>query len=231
MNATDVFELWKPARLADTHRKPMGKAGLLQADLIWRKWALFCADNTIEWHTAQPQHVIAFCQNIAPRSANHPLRDAPPREGDAAAPSLIGSTGKLQASPVTMRRYWRIVNDIYAWAVLTRPIQTNPAAADGVMPKANERVPSLALNTNMWLKLHDGITSGFTYKERRNRLVLLLMMRCGLSVNEMVNLRVEHVQPHDGTPLQVSERVALAGLPLLQPESQLWKSLEPTRPM
>ena len=63
------------------------------------------------------------------------------------------------------------------------------------------------------------------FKSRRRRLVLLLMMRCALTVSEIVHLTLSSVQAHAGSPEEVSEWLALAGLPLLQPKSAPGTSL------
>lgn len=203
MNGIDFFDLWKTARCEDAHRKPMGKSGLQQAELIWRKWLHFCSEKQLDWKASLATDISEFGSGIHPRT----------------------SRAGRKVSPVTLRRYWRILSDIYAYAVLVRAIAENPATA--AMPKKGERTPSLALTPNMWVKLQEGLPGGHTYKDRRNRLTLLLMMRCALSVNEIINLSVRNVEPHEGTPEEVSIRHALAGLPVLQPESPFYKALEP----
>ncbi|UUZ66573.1 site-specific integrase (plasmid) [Polaromonas sp. P1-6] len=126
---------------------------------------------------------------------------------------------------MTVKRYWRILHDLYAHAVLCRLIKDNPATP--AEPKNSERTPSLALTPNMWVQLQEGLPGGHDYQGRRNRLVLLLLMRCALTVSEVISLKTSSVTPHDGTPEEVSQRLALEGLPLLQPESPFWKALEP----
>ena len=198
----DFFEIWKASRLLDTHRKPMGATGLGQAGFVWRKWLAFCTGRGIDWQAASPDDVQAFAGDIAPRKP-----------------------GARAVSPVTLRRYWRILNDLYAYAWLSGLTAHNPAA--GVMPATSEKTASLALPPHLWALLQEGLPGGFDYKARRNRLVLLLMMRCALTVTEIIGLTLSSVQVHEGTPGLVAERLALTGLPLLQPESPFWTPLAP----
>ena len=167
------FVSWQSARLARPDLKPMGAAGLKQAELVWRQWLNFCAVQGLAWEAAQSVHVDRFTQAIDPRS---PAK---------------------KTSPVTLRRYWRVLRDLYAHALALSLVQANPA--EGAKPLASERVPSLALPAPMWAALHEGLYQGFPggddFKARRNRLVLLLMMRAALTVREIIGLTIDCVRP------------------------------------
>jgi len=167
------FASWQSARLARPDLKPMGAAGLRQAALVWRQWLNFCAVQGLAWDAAQSAHVARFTQAIDPRS---PAK---------------------KTSPVTLRRYWRVLRDLYAHALALSLIERNPA--EGAQPPATERVPSLALPAPMWAALHEGLYEGFPggddFKARRNRLALLLMMRAALTVREIIGLTLDCAQP------------------------------------
>ena len=92
-------------------------------------------------------------------------------------------------------------------------MEANPAAE--VMPAVSEKTSSLALPPHQWALLQEGLPSGFGLKARRDRLVLLLMMRCALTVGEIMGLTLASVEAHAGSPEKVAERLALAGLRLL----------------
>jgi site-specific recombinase XerD len=202
MDGLTFFDDWKAVRLADTVRKPMGDSGLKQAALVWNKWLLYCHGKKLAWKEVVPGDVFGFVEQIAPRT----------------------NRDNRKVSVVSQKRYCRIVRDLYAHAVLSGILEENPATE--AMPTESERTPSMALTPNMWLMLQECLPSGHTYKERRNRLALLLIMRCALTVTEIISLQINSAEAHDGTPEQVSERLALAGLPLLQPESPFWDPLE-----
>lgn len=173
------FDAWQAARLLDKHRKPMGAVGLAQTGFVWRKWLAFCAVRGMDWIAATPDAVRAFAGTVSAR-----------KTGVASA-----------VSPVTLRRYWRILNDLYAHAVLSALVERNPCA--GVMPPVSEKTASLALPPHLWALLQEGLPGGFQFKARRNRLVLLLMMRCALTVSEILHLTLASVQAHEGDADQV----------------------------
>ena len=163
------FASWQAARLARTDLKPMGAAGLSQAALVWRHWLAFCTAQGVAWDAARSVDVARFCQAIGPRSS------------------------LKKTSPVTRRRYWRVLRDLYAHALESGLVALNPA--EGAQPPATERVPSLALSAPMWAALHEGLYDDFPggddFKARRNRLALLLMMRAALTVRELVGLTLD----------------------------------------
>ena len=174
----DAFFLsWQTARLKNKDLKPMGPAGLTQALLVWRQWLAFCAAHGVAWNAARSADIAQFTQAIGPRSS------------------------VKKTSPVTLRRYWRVLRDLYAHALAMHLVGLNPA--EGAQPAATERVPSLALSRPMWLALHEGLYEGVNegsnggqdFKARRNRLVLLLMMRAALTVAEIIGLTLACAQP------------------------------------
>jgi site-specific recombinase XerC len=172
------YASWQAARLARTDLKPMGAAGLTQAALVWRHWLAFCTAQAVAWDAAQSTDIARFCQAIGPRSS------------------------LKKTSPVTLRRYWRVLRDLYAHALTGGLVAVNPA--EGAQPPATERVPSLALSLPMWTALHQGLYEGFPggddFKARRNRLVLLLMMRAALTVREIIGLTLDCVRPCADSP-------------------------------
>ena len=163
------FASWQAARLASKDLKPMGAAGLVQASLVWRHWLAFCTVHNVAWDAARSVDITTFCQAIGPRSS------------------------LKKTSPVTRRRYWRVLRDLYDHALASRFVEVNPA--EGVQPLATERVPSLALSTPMYSALHEGLYDNFPggddFKARRNRLALLLMMRAALTVREIIGLTLD----------------------------------------
>jgi site-specific recombinase XerC len=124
------------------------------------------------WDEARSVDIARFCQSISPRSR------------------------LKKTSPVTQRRYWRVLRDLYDHAMASRLVEANPA--EGAQPPATERVPSLALSAPMWAALHEGLQEdvlGSDFKARRNRLVLLLMMRAALTVREIIGLTLDCARP------------------------------------
>ena len=152
----------------------MGAAGLTQAALVWRHWLAFCTVHNVAWNAARCLDVARFCQAISPRSS------------------------LKKTSPVTQRRYWRVLRDLYAHALACGLVTVNPT--EGAQPPATERVPSLALSLPMWTALLEGLYEHFPggddFKARRNRLALLLMRRAALTVREIIDLTRDSAQPN-----------------------------------
>lgn len=193
MDPAVFFKSWQQSRLDNKELKPMGAAGLQQAALIWRQWLAFCAGHAMAWDAAHSADIARFCQAIGPRS-------------------------KLKkTSPVTLRRYWRVLHDMYAHALASGVVVVNPAT--DAKPPDTERVPSLALPTHMWIALHEGLPMGNAFKDLRNRLALLLMMGAALTVREIIGLTLASAQPYLDSPEEQSALLENAGLPLLPPES------------
>ncbi|MFZ2389968.1 MAG: site-specific integrase [Polaromonas sp.] len=191
MDPADFFKSWQQARLGNKDLKPMGAAGLQQTALIWRQWLAFCAGHGMPWDAAHSADIARFCQAIGPRS-------------------------KLKkTSPVTLRRYWRVLHDMYAHALASGVVAVNPAK--DAKPPETERVPSLALPTHMWIALHEGLPVGNAFKDRRNRLALLLMMGAALTVREIIGLTLACAHPYPDSP--EAQSALHAGLPLLPPQS------------
>jgi integrase len=195
-DADAFFASWQAARLASKELKPMGAAGLTQASLVWRHWLAFCTVHGVAWNAARSLDVVRFCQAIGPRSS------------------------LKKTSPVTRRRYWRVLRDLYDHALASGLVEVNPA--EGAQPPATERVPSLALSPPMWAALHEGLYENFPggndFKARRNRLALLLMMRAALTVREIIGLTLDCAQPcadlassSDGSAVFYNLRVRKAG--------------------
>ena len=175
------FASWQTARLASKELKPMGAAGLSQASLVWRHWLAFCTVHGVAWDAARSVDIARFCQAIGPRSS------------------------LKKTSPVTRRRYWRVLRDLYAHALACGLVAVNPA--EGAQPPATERVPSLALSLPMWTALHEGLYEHFPgcddFKARRNRLALLLMMRAALTVREIIGLTLDCAEP-GANPVEIT---------------------------
>lgn len=198
MTGLQLYEAWAVFRPIDSSRLPMGKSGLEQAAIIWRQWLIYCAGKQLAWDQATKLDVRNFLNQLKPRTTR-------PRP---------------TASPVTVKRYWRIVNDLYAYAVLKEVLASNPCELED--KPAPERKKSLALNLTTWQLLSDGLPGSFREKDRRNRLILLLAMRCALTVSEIVQAKVAAVSEVSASPTTVGEKAALAGMALFQPESPYW---------
>ncbi len=199
----ELFKAWAAVRdnpvKDDSNRKPrpLGVHGRKQAEIIWRQWEGFCAENEVQWYEVTPLHFQKFNLRINPRG------------------KTVGS-----ATATTQRRYWRTLHDIYSMAVIEGYMETNPAADDETLgiPPQEER-DSAVIASNYWQLLMDAIPGGFTFLDVRKRVLLLLVMRAALTVSEIVAIRIKDVYPYEPDK-------QFAGLPLLENDLN-WISNEP----
>ena len=199
LDPAGFFQAWQAVRLANPDLKPMGAAGLQQAGLIWRKWLAFCRAHDVAWDAARSADITRFCQAIGPRSQSK------------------------KTLPVTLRRYWRVLRDLYAHALATGAVAVNPA--EDAKRAATERVPSLALPMNMWRALREGLPSGHAFKDRRNRLALLLMMRAALTERKMDSFGLNHkgVREPGSTPAKSFQACQQQVPGMVEKNALLWR--------
>lgn len=200
MTGQQIYKLWEDYRVQSRLKKPISKFSLRQYEVAWGKWLSRCSENKLRWEEATQTEVKDFIDNIGARSK----RTA------------------VATSQQTIKRYWRTLYDVYEFALIQEHMQSNPANLE-VRPPAVE-VASLALAPHDWQKLSDGLPSGFTPLDRRNRLMLLLTMRAALTVKELTHLTLDNIKEVDAARSTFAETAAISDLPLFQPESPLWQA-------
>ena len=113
ISGVDLFQAWFDNRVVDDY-DPLGQQSLSPYLTIWMKWLRFLlnrhnTDNlneeTVRWERAEPTDVLAFL--------NGPIYSSKPGR---------------RVSDVTRRRYWRLLERVYDFAVEKQWIDHNPAA-------------------------------------------------------------------------------------------------------
>ena len=144
------------------------------------------------WHEAQAEDVVAFLR-IRPgqRSHHQPQRSL---------------------SAVTRRRYWRVLDRIYAFAVQQDWLQTSPVA----QLHRSERPPAAlqlghTLPLALWQQLPQHFAASDSLQGARDRAILLLLYQLALAPEEVRMLRDEHLLDAQQQPV----RVASAQVPVL----------------
>ncbi len=201
MTGHELYAKWENYRSSQKTRRPIGKSSLGQFEVVWGKWLAQCAGDGLRWDEATSEDVQKFLAAIAPRSKR----------------------GNPSTSTLTVNRYWRSLYELYNFAVISELVTSNPADLPK-KPKAAE-VLSLALTPQQWQALSDGLPGGFTPRERRTRLILLLTMRAALTVSELTELTVDNVK-EVVDQASFAETAAESDAPLFQPESPHWKANE-----
>ena len=126
------------------------------------------------WHEAQAEDVVAFLR-IRPgqRSHHQPERSL---------------------SAVTRRRYWRVLDRIYAFAVQQGWLPTSPVA----QLHRSERPPAVeqlghTLPLALWQQLPQHFAASDSLQGARDRAILLLLYELALAPEEVRMLRDEHL--------------------------------------
>ncbi|MDO8768678.1 MAG: hypothetical protein Q7K57_08240 [Burkholderiaceae bacterium] len=164
-------------------RKPMGPSGFTQASIVWKQWSTFCAARNVAWSSARESHVESYLQSISTRRR----------------PRVVGVDGRMTVSPdriktdsrVTIRRYWRILNDFYAFGLAEHYVQYNPAFE--VKPEDGEGTQSTLLSIAEYCQSMALLPDDTGVMSSRDRLALLLVARHALTTAEIVNLRLSDV--------------------------------------
>ena len=137
------------------------------------------------WHEAQADDVVAFLR-IRPGQRSHHL---PQRS----------------LSAVTLRRYWRVLDRIYAFAVQQGWLQTSPVA----QLHRSERPPAVeqlghTLPLALWELLPQHFAPSDSLQGARDRAVLLLLYELALAPEEVRMLRDEHLLDAQGQPVGIA---------------------------
>ena len=168
---------------------------------IWNAWleslqsVVSCASALPvrrHWHEAQAEDVVAFLRIRPGQRAHHqPERNL---------------------SAVTRRRYWRVLDRIYAFAVQQGLLQTSPVA----QLHRSERPPAAlqlghTLPLALWQQLPQHFAASDSLQGARDRAIFLLLYEFALAPEEVRMLRDEHLLDTQQQPV----RVASAQVPVL----------------
>lgn len=171
--ADELYRDWAAQR-ARCPRMPLSPASVVKYRTIWDRWVHHLAGQQRAWHAATAQDVDQFLADLRRR------RNA----GES-------------ASPVSRRRYWRVLMEIHAHAVQRGWAEANPALDAGEVPRS-ERMASVVLSPAHLARargLVDEVASGGPWQAVRDRAVLAVLLDQGLTVAEIIGLRVDQVLP------------------------------------
>lgn len=190
MDGRELLDAWLAVRSDPAGKKPFLKpAGPVQATTVWTQWLEFLGHEN--WQDADPAAVSRFIVQLEPRSKGPDLK----RKSEKARLLALKREAlprRSSVSPATQRRYWRIIRDLYAYAVQLGLLESNPATEDN-KPAESERILSTTVEAK-WSRLLKALPEGDNFRDRRNRALLLLMMRWALTKNELAGLNLQHVR-------------------------------------
>lgn len=161
--------------------------------LIWRSWAAQLqgvgapltpspASAAKAWHEATAEDVARFLQIRPGQRAHH----QPER----------------QISEVTRRRYWRLLDRIYAHALLQGWVASNPVqAVHPVERPAPEQATGHVLPQTLWTALPRHFPGSDDLQSARDHAVLHLLYELALAPEEVRTLTMDALRGPDQAPL------------------------------
>lgn len=174
-SAHAAFESWA-AGAVSRKRMHLCPRSVKQYSSTWFNWIASLPAHT-PWEKAAPDQVSDYLHKL-----------------NASSTARHGS--QRTASPVTQRRYWRMLRDIYAHAVGMGWCEANPCAQAVEIP-ASEAMASMILPAWALRKLQAGILRQASrqavrkWQDIRNDALLLLLLHTGAKTGELVSLRID----------------------------------------
>ncbi|MBI2770489.1 MAG: hypothetical protein HYX47_12760 [Burkholderiales bacterium] len=181
MGEEEIFQQWLKSCLSAS-RDPIRKPEQAKPyEWIWLSWCRWLATpspgadqrRAASWRDATYGQVMSFV-------------------GSGPSPA---AKRKKKISEVTTRRYWRVLQRIYAFAVLRGQLAANPADIPEDLtehPLKSERSAGVALTPRMWEQLQQILPAGDHWMDVRDRAVMRLFMELALTPDEVANLHAPH---------------------------------------
>lgn len=142
---------------------------------VWDGWITFVLARGLQWDTAQSSDVREFLSSL---------------------PARASARGILTPSSVTQKRYYRVLQEIYACARASGWIAAVPTDHEAAVSHS-EAHDSLVFHRGQWRRLfaalpalQEPVPEDMAWTDVRNVALLLLMMQAALSVAELAALNV-----------------------------------------
>lgn len=167
--AAELFEQW-----FNSHPKKLSKHTYVVYGHVWNGFIGFLSEQSLLWTQANTVTIDAYLAGVLPMRKDH-----------------------TASSPVTRRRYWRVLRDVYTHAFIHEWIDSNPVL-DASHPE-NELMPSLSLPQWATIALEKHLEQAClkhpeTWQVQRDRAMLALMLCAAPKTGEIIDLRVDDVQ-------------------------------------
>ncbi len=190
MDALQLFDHWV-AHEAAKPRDPLKPESTHAYATVWNAWCRFLAGKTLQ--TPEGERTMTW----ADASAVEVRQFLQVRDGQHAA----HNPGR-QLSEVTRRRYWRLLERIYAYAGHQGLVARNPTIdlvevdTPAVTPQLGHMLPSA-----LWQRLPEHFPQGDSLYEVRDRAILQLLYDLALAPEEIRAMRPEHLLRDTSAPL------------------------------
>lgn len=177
-----VFLQWLEAQKNGHTARRLGAQPLAVYQDIWNAWLESLQPAALEWQQAQIEDVARFLRIRAGQRAHH----QPDR----------------QLSEVTRRRYWRVLDRVYAYAVQQGWLARSPVTAlpKTERPKAVDQLGH-CLPPALWAQLPLQFPASDSLQGARDRAILLLLYELALAPEEVRTLRDEGLLDENRIPI------------------------------
>ena len=175
----DVFKAWGLHR-ATLKTGGLGPRSLETYQSLWSTWCQHLGVTSLRrWNEAQSADVRAFLESLNPRALRRGLQ---------------------HPSSVTQRRYYRVLRDIYDFAIAQQWLTANPVD-DEASVSPSEQKDALVFHALDWQLMlqalpppQDAPLPGLSLLAVRDQALLRLMMEAGLTVAELASLDLGDVR-------------------------------------
>lgn len=193
IGAMEHFEHWldNRDRPGTRQRERLTHAAAKPYRYIWKAWVQWLTSPRVlangetapplaaDWTQAKAAHVLKYLDSGVEAAASARRR------------------GTAQISEITRRRYWRVLQMIYAHAVNQHIIDINPVmATDDVTAPPQEDSEGMVLLGAQWQVVRLAITRGTSPSDQRDRAILTVLMDAGLTTSELAGLKLHQVGSH-----------------------------------
>ena len=168
--SAELFERW-----FNSHPKKLGEHTYQVYLHVWKGFTGFLIEQSLSWSEASTATIDAYLGAVLPLRKNH-----------------------TASSTVTQRRYWRILRDVYNYAVIYEWIDSNPVL--NALHPENEIMPSLSMPQWSTTALAEYLEQecqecAKTWQAQRDRTMLALMLCAAPKTGEIIHLKADDVQP------------------------------------
>ena len=169
VTTTELFEQW-----FNSHPKKLSKHTHQVYLHIWNGFNKFLIGQSLTWQQANTTTINDYLTKVLPLRKTH-----------------------TASSTVTQHRYWRILRDVYNYAIIYEWIELNPVL-DALHPES-EVMPSLSMpqwSTNTLVEYLDHECTKYpkTWQVQRDRTMLALMLCAAPKTGEVIDLKTDDVQ-------------------------------------
>lgn len=204
-SAQGLFDAW-----VTSHPQDLSEHTMSVYNHAWTGYVKYLASRDSDWQKADTQTINEYLLSVAPMRKE-----------------------VTTVSPVTQRRYWRILRDIYSHALIYEWVAQNPvlkAARPHNEDMSSLILPEWAVSELAKQLAKECATAASTWQDQRDRALLALMLCVAPKTGELIALNASDYTPEKPNglgsltlagPRQVQDRTLALSAPACR-ELDLW---------